>query len=187
MTREIGSVTTVGTLRTISNEDRRHLRQQVGGKVPEPGSTDVLRGQIMTEDLPFAEDLPYWKTGKSSFDSWLEKAERFIAESGGEVVRQATGRERGVEGMMMEFELDGDTFRVVWPVLPTRREDRAASRRQAATMLYHDVKSRGVRFQIFGARVAFFEFLVLPSGATAQEVGAERLVEALPKLLGVGR
>ena len=137
--------------------------------------------------LPYAEDLPYWKTGRSSFDSWLEKAERFLVESGGEVVRQATGRERGSEAMMMEFELDGDTFRVVWPVLPSKKDDRGAARRQAATMLFHDVKSRGVRHRIFGARVAFFEFLVLPTGATAQEVGAEVLVEALPKLLRAGR
>lgn len=136
--------------------------------------------------LPFAEDLPYWKTGKSSFDSWLEKAERFLVESGGEVTRQATGREYGAEAMMMEFELDDDTFRVVWPVLPSWQEERSAARRQAATMLFHDIKSRGVRYRIFGARVAFFEFLVLPSGATAQELGAAETVKSMPKLLGVG-
>jgi hypothetical protein len=134
-------------------------------------------------DLPFAEDLPYWKTGRSSFDSWLDKAERFIVQSGGEVVRQATGREGGREAMMMEFSLDGDLFRVVWPVLPTRKQDRAAARRQASTMLYHDVKSRNVRYRIFGARVAFFEFLVLPGGQTAQEVGASNVVKRLPTLL----
>lgn len=142
----------------------------------------------MTEQdvLPFGEDLPYWKTGRSSFDSWLEKAERFLVDSGGQLLRQATGRERGAEAMMMEFELDDDLFRVVWPVLPSKKDDRGAARRQAATMLFHDIKSRGVRHRIFGARVAFFEFLVLPSGATAQEVGAETVVEALPKLLRSG-
>ena len=141
----------------------------------------------MSLELPLGETLPYWKTGRSSPDVWLDKAERFIVDSDGEVVRQATGREGDSEAMMMEFHLDGDVFRVVWPVLPSRRDDRQAARRQAATMLYHDVKSRGVRHRIFGARVAFFEFLVLPSGATAQEVGAEAVVGSLPKLLRDGR
>ena len=85
--------------------------------------------------------------------------------------------------MMMEFDLDGDRFRVVWPILPSRSDNRSAARRQAATMLYHDVKSRGVRHRIFGARVAFFEFLILPNGATAQEVGAARVLRSMPQLL----
>lgn len=66
----------------------------------------------MNADLPFAEDLPYWQTGKSAFDSWLEKAERFLVDSGGVVV---TG--------------------------------------------------------------------VLPNGATAQEVGAARVLRSMPQLL----
>lgn len=136
----------------------------------------------MTE-LPDAEDLNYWKTSQASSDTWLDKTERLITEYGGEVTRRATGREHGREALMVEFHFGADTFRAVWPVLPSREGNGSAARRQAATMLYHEVKARAVRFRIFGPRQAFFEYLVLPDGRPLAQLAAPEIADALPRLL----
>jgi hypothetical protein len=45
---------------------------------------------------------------------------------------------------MLEFDLGGERYKVVWPVLPTKTGKDRAARVQAATALYHDVKARCV-------------------------------------------
>jgi hypothetical protein len=166
----------------------------------------------------YAEDVGnYWKTSKTSPDTWLEKAKREIERAGGKALREAFGREGdgraaytwlekakreieraggkalreafGREGdgraaYMLEFELGGDVFRVVWPVLPSRSGNERAARIQAATMLYHDVKARGISAKVLGVRSAFFSYLALPDGRTASQASAPELMREIPQMLG---
>ena len=94
---------------------------------------------------------------------------------------------------MFEVRFGEDCFRVIWASLKSKWENesekpafRTAARRQAATSLYHDVKARGLRYKHVGARVAFFEFLLLPDGRCAGELAAPELLKAVPKMLAAG-
>jgi hypothetical protein len=80
---------------------------------------------------------------------------------------------------MIEFELQGERFRIAWPVLPSKKGDERAAKVQAATMLYHDVKGRSLSAQVLGARVAFFAFLLLPGNRTAAQAALPELEDAL--------
>ena len=133
-------------------------------------------------ELPYAETLNYWKTGKSSPDAWIEKARRQIEKLGGVVTGEAFGRDgNGRAAYMLSFEIGGDAFRVVWPVLPVKNpRDERAARVQAATMLYHDVKARCLAAAVLGARTAFFAYLMLPDGRQAAEVGIPELARLSP-------
>lgn len=134
--------------------------------------------------LPCAEDLNYWKSSGSTPDTWLDRAEKIINDLGGEVFIRAIAKRRGLKVFIMEFSFEADDFKAIWPVLPVKNErDEKAAERQAATMLFHDVKGRAVRFVIFGARVAFFDYLMLPDGRTAAELGNSELTVHAPKLL----
>jgi hypothetical protein len=53
-------------------------------------------------------------------------------------------------------------------------------------MLYHDVKHRCVLVKVFGARQAFFNYLMLPDGRTAAQAATAELVDLYPKLLTGG-
>lgn len=135
--------------------------------------------------LPYAETLSYWKTSKSSPDAWIEKARRQIEQLGGMVTSEAFGRgPDGRSAYMLSFKIGGDTFRVVWPVLPVKdpHSERAA-RVQAATMLYHDIKAKCLSAAVLGARTAFFSYLLLPDGRQAAEVAAPELANLFPPLL----
>lgn len=132
----------------------------------------------------YAEDLNYWKTGTTAAETWIEKAKREIQVAGGKVlaegfVSDASGR----AGFMLAFTFGADEFRVNWPVLKSQKGDQKAARIQAATMLYHDVKSRCVFAKVFGARTAFLHALVLPGGRTAAEATSAELLQAIPTLL----
>ena len=74
-------------------------------------------------------------------------------------------------------------FKLIWPVLESKYGDQLPAERQAATMMYHDVKSRGLRLAIHGPRLAFFEFLMLPSGYTVGQLEVPELVAHLPEAL----
>ncbi len=80
------------------------------------------------------------------------------------------------------FSVNGDAFKLVWPVLEHEPADALAAIRQAATMLYHDVKSRCIASRVFGARWAFHAELVLPDGRTAGQLTTPELAESLPKV-----
>lgn len=134
-------------------------------------------------EYPNAEDLNYWKTSKSNAGAWLDKAEKIVEDLGGTVILRAKGNEGGRTAFLMEFELEGDCFRAIWPVLPCKEGDEKAAERQAATMLYHDVKARTLRVAIFGARVAFFDFLLLEDGRTAAQLTNTELLEKTPRAL----
>ncbi len=116
----------------------------------------------------YAETVNYWKTGQSSPDTWLDHAKTEIAAVGGKV---------------LAFELDGEKFRVLWPVLESKTGNLRAARIQAATALYHEVKAACVKLRFLGARAAFLAYWMLPdgSGRTASELTLE---DDLPALLG---
>ena len=135
-------------------------------------------------DLPFAEDVNYWKTGQSAPDTWIDKAIAQIEKLGGEVLRYAFGHDHAVgrQAFLLEFNIDGEAYKIVWPVLPTRGSDNRSARRQSATLLYHDVKARCISSAILGKRAAFFSFLMLSDGRTAAEVATPALTRALPEM-----
>jgi hypothetical protein len=139
----------------------------------------------------FAENLPYWKTSRISADGWLQKAAREIDRAGGVILSEGFGSSGGRSAFLIRFEVGDRTFRVVWPCSESkytghdlRAEFKNAARRQAATMLYHDVKAMCVKARVVGFEVAFFSHMEMPDGRVASElVGA---VGDLPKLLGSG-
>lgn len=134
-------------------------------------------------DLPYAETINYWKTSKSSPDSWLDKAESIIEQLGGEVSIRAIGKQDGNRAFIMDFSFSEERFRAVWPVLPVKGNDMKAAERQAATLLFHDIKSRSLKASIFGARNAFFDFLMLPGGRTLSQVSTPEIENFIPKAL----
>jgi len=118
-----------------------------------------------------AEGFPYWKTSKSSADSWLEKCETEIKRAGGSVA--ASGFiNSAISGSayMIEFDLDSNRFRLVERVLDSRSGDSKAAKVQAATTMYHDLKGRMISARRKGARTVFLAELVLPSGQTVGEM-----------------
>ena len=137
--------------------------------------------------LPFAEDTNYWKTSQSSADSWMDKTIKLIRDFGGRVTAEAFGSEpvSGRSAFMLAFEMQGDQFKIIWPVLPSRaRGGERAAKIQAATLVYHDVKARLLSIKIFGARAVFFNYLQLPDGRNATEASYSELSMGLPALFG---
>ncbi|KKM74486.1 hypothetical protein LCGC14_1399820 [marine sediment metagenome] len=128
------------------------------------------------------KDLAYWKTSKSSPDEWLRKASWHVEDAGGTIIERATAFQYGRTAVCLGFELDGDTFRLVWPVLEHEPCDNQAAVRQAATMLYHDVKARCVAVRVKGARWAFHGELVLSDGRMAGELTDPELMKQLPAM-----
>jgi|SRR3990167_2357523 len=144
----------------------------------------------MTEwKLPYAENIGhYWKTGISSPDTWIDKAKRLITEMGGQIEAEAFGASDGQAAFMFVFAIQGQRYKVVWPVLPTQYSTSKDidARRQAATLLYHDIKAKVMTASVLGARVAFFSYLQLPDGRTAAEVATPELSTHFPLLLRTG-
>lgn len=137
-------------------------------------------------NLPYAEDVNYFKTGTTAPDSWIDKAKAEIRAAGGKVLGEAFGSQEGRAAFMLEFTFGADRFRAVWPVLPSKTKAERAAKIQAATMLYHDVKAKCVSAKVHGARAAFFQYAVLPDGRTAANVAAPDLLTLYPKLLKAG-
>lgn len=136
----------------------------------------------MTE-LPYAEDINYWKTSKSAPDTWIDRAKRQIEGMGGEVLSEVFGTQLGRSAFMLHFEIGEDQFKAVWPVLPSKSGNERAAKIQAATLLYHDVKAKVIKATVFGARVAFFEHWLLPDGRTTAEASVADLMRGVPQLL----
>lgn len=127
-----------------------------------------------------AEELGhYYKTSRTSPDSWLMRIEGLIEGHGGHVVGHGFGRNgaQAREAYMFRFELDGEQYKIIWPVLPTE-QSKLAARIQAVTLMYHDVKQRIVSAAVLGNRAAFFQYLMLPNGYTASEVADQDLLAA---------
>ena len=136
-------------------------------------------------ELPYAEDIGhYWQTGSSSPDVWIEKAKSQIEEVGGFINSDAYGSMGVRAAFMIAFSIEGDKFKVVFPVLESKTGKTLAAKRQAATMLYHDIKAKCMVASVLGTKTAFFSYLVLPDGRTASEVATPELAQNFPLLLG---
>ncbi len=140
-------------------------------------------------DLPYAEDTNYWQTSRSSPDQWLDRAAAQVEKIGGQVLMRGLGTmpDAGESAYILVFEIDGDSFRIVWPVLPTKKVSELkikSARRQAATFIFYDVKARCLASTILGARTAFFSFILLADGRVASEAKKSEFVEFGSALFG---
>lgn len=134
-------------------------------------------------ELPYAYECPFWKTGKSSPDVWIEKTKKLIIKAGGDHIIESYGSEHstGRAAFMIAFAIGEDKFKLVWPVLLIRDDsEMRAAKIQAATMLYHDVKNKCVKAMVFGARTAFFEHLMIEDGRSLSEVSDQELLDKIP-------
>ena len=134
----------------------------------------------------YAEDLPYFMTGKSSAESWREKAEVEIKRAGCVVTSSGDIHQNGQSAVFIGFSVDGEAFRVAFPVLESKRDNVKAAKIQSATMMFYDIKARCVALRVLGARVAFGGYRILPDGRTDGQVSTPELAAALPKMLVVG-
>jgi hypothetical protein len=138
----------------------------------------------------YAEDLNYWKSGTSAPDTWITRARAEIAAAGGRVNAEFFGADGDGRAMfVLEFTFpaapEGERYQAKWPVLACRSPSAAnqrAARIQAATMLYHDVKSRCVAAKVLGVRPAFLTYLLLSDGRNAGEASAPELANQYPRL-----
>lgn len=132
----------------------------------------------------FAEDLNFWRTGRKSSDKWIELAKAQIRNLGGVVLGEGFGSDdSGRAAFMLGFEISGDRFKIVWPVIKSKCGDVPAERRQSATTLYHVVKAKCIEAVIRGPRVAFAGDWLLPNGRTVGESTSEELTRSIPLLL----
>ncbi len=138
-------------------------------------------------ELPYAEKLNYWKTSSSSPDTWIDRATNQIEKLGGEVFGHAFGKmpDTGRSAFMLTFQIEGERFKVIWPVLPSKSNNEKAAKRQAATFIYHDIKAKCLSATVIGSRAAFFSYLLLPDGMTAAEHSIEQVADIFPKMLGI--
>lgn len=138
------------------------------------------------DDRLYAEQVNYWRTSRSSPDLWLARIKELIKKAGGTVVADGFGHDAisGTGAYILGFELAGQPYKIVWPILPSKTGDEVSAKRQAMTMMYHDVKSRIVSAKVLGPRAAFFSYLMLPGGQTASQLAVPDLLDALPTFLG---
>lgn len=130
----------------------------------------------MMHKQPYAEDIKnYWKSGKSAPHTWIEKAEKEIDKAKGKLLASGRMNMGGQAAYVLAFEIAEDQFKVIWPILQSRTRNDLAAQRQAATMLYHDVKAKCMAARVFGARKAFFPYLVLTDGRVASDVAVPEL------------
>ncbi len=137
-------------------------------------------------ELPNAEDIRYWKTGKSSPDTWIEKTIKLIEDLGGNVISHAYGKDpaSGKRAYMFFFEIEGFQFKVVQRVLDSKYQgSELAEKRQATTLMHHEIKAKCLSMMIKGARTAFFEYLLLPDGRTASEASFPELMQDVPQII----
>ena len=107
-----------------------------------------------------------------------------IVKLGGKIKGDGYGSDdQGKAAYMLLFEIEGERFKVVWPVLQSKGKNEKAAMRQAATMLYHDVKAKCLSALVWGPRAAFFQYLLLPNGVTAAELSTPELLEFVPEVL----
>jgi hypothetical protein len=143
----------------------------------------------MTEDhiLPFAEEMPYWKTSRAGADSWIAKTRSVIQQLGGTVTAELFGQdEEGRAGYVFMFRHGEHSYRIAWPVLTLRNNSggmHVAARVQAITSLYHHCKALALAAKVLGVRQAFLSSLLLPDGRTAGRLLGRELADQLPKAL----
>jgi hypothetical protein len=135
--------------------------------------------------LPYGEDVGnYWKTSEKAPDTWLDEAQELIKNIGGEILSFGFGSEptTGKEAYMLTFHIEEHSYRIVWPVLPSKSTSKVAARRQAATFIYHDVKAKVSSAKVLGTRAAFFSYMMLPDGRTTTQATVEELTQGVPTI-----
>jgi hypothetical protein len=133
--------------------------------------------------MPYAEDVNFWATGKSDPGKWIDAAKRQLKALGGEFKGEGFGSDgEGKAAFMLAFEIKGDKFKIIWPVLKSRSGNERGARVQAATSLYHYVKAVCLYAAVVGTRTAFFSHFMLTDGRTASEVSGHELAEMTPRL-----
>lgn len=138
-------------------------------------------------ELPYAEDIGhYWMTSRSSPEEWLGKAKKLIEEIGGDIIAEGFGSAQGRSAYMLAFRINDDDYKVVFPVLPSRAGQELGARRQAATLLYHDIKAKCMTAAVLGNKAAFFSYLMMSDGRVASEYSTPELAEAFPLQLPRG-
>lgn len=140
----------------------------------------------MAREKVYAEDLNFWRTSRASPDTWLARARTQIQNLGGQIEGEAFGAGLDKAAYMLAFSVNGDKFNIVWPVMQPKKGEVSAARIQAATMLYHYVKSVCLYATVVGARTAFFPHLVLGDGRTAAQLATPELIRGIPKMLKGG-
>lgn len=134
--------------------------------------------------MPYADELNYWKPGKSSPDVWIDKAKKQIDTLGGKIRGEGFGSDGdGKAAFMLAFTIEESNFKIVWPVLPTYKGEEKAARVQAATSLYHYVKNVCLYAVVVGFRTAFFPHLLMNDGRRASQLATDELENLIPKLL----
>ena len=73
----------------------------------------------------------------------------------------------------------------MWPVMSSKTKNTRSARIQAATMLYHYVKSVCLLAVVSSPRIAFFPHLRLPDGRLAHQCSGHELA-GVPDLLKIG-
>lgn len=132
----------------------------------------------------YAEDVNYFDTGRSSPDTIIEKAKKEIRGIGGSIKGEMFGQdETGKSAYVLMFSIGDDNYKIEYPVLESRAGKTLSARRQAATALYHDVKSKCVTMKFVGARGAFMPYLLLPNGQTTSRASVDNLMLMLPSML----
>lgn len=135
--------------------------------------------------MKYAEEVNYWKTSRTTSDTWIDRSKSEIASIGGEILGEMYGSE-GITGraaFMLAFRIGPDQFKLIWPILESKTGAMSAAKIQAATALYHDVKARCVAAKFLGSRTAFFSALLLPNGQTASEVSNVDFLAAVPRIM----
>lgn len=139
------------------------------------------------EARPYAESVNFWQTGRSSPDRWIEAAKKQLRDLGGKIEGEAFGQDETARAaFLLAFSVKGEKFRIVWPVLPSRTKNESAARIQAATMLYHYVKSVALYAVVVGSRTAFLPHLVLSDGRVASQAADNELEWIAPRMLVEG-
>ncbi|MEL6526016.1 MAG: hypothetical protein AAFQ07_09935 [Chloroflexota bacterium] len=134
-------------------------------------------------DRPKAYDVNYWKSSKSSPDTWVERTKDEIECIGGVILSELAGTMNGKTAFMIAFQLDDHYYKIVYEVLPIDDpKDLIAAKRQAATAMYHEVKALCVAAKFRGVKAAFNSYLVLEDGRTVAEHTEPDLIESLPKV-----
>lgn len=142
----------------------------------------------------YAEDVNYLDTGKSSPDVWIDRAKKEIVGIGGKVLQSGYAEQNGQAAFLLKFQIGADIFQIRWETLPGRLKstNELKRKRQAATLLYHDVKHKVVMAKIRGIRATFLEYLTLPGGQTMGEAASnieqfKAILSNTPILLGSGK
>lgn len=132
----------------------------------------------------YADDLPYFKTSQVVSDTWIDMAKEEIRRAKGKVETEAFASSDGKQAFLLTFAFGEDHYSIQWPVLAVRKStDAKAAKIQAATMLYHDVKSRCISARVLGVRSAFMGYLLLDNGLTASQVTNAEYMMLVPKVL----